>query len=522
MSSLQSAQRTDEAHDELRRRFVEASRRAEVVTIVNLARSEARLGELVTAELCEVFEAEIAFVVASHDGAPLKIIGSYGLGRDDQTQLLADALVTDAFAKPGAEQHRRGSLLSVGARDLVLVPFVVATGGRGVVGVARLYDEPLDEAEVALLEAVTRSVGDALERIWLGEEREMLLARERDARHEAEERARAARILAYVADGVALVDPHGVVTFWNPAAEAITGLPSDRIVGHPIDELIRGWDALASTSSAGGRAVTVPLEIDGREVWLSVTAVGFGDGTVYAFRDLTEEHDLEVLKADFIATVSHELRTPLSAVHGAAKTLQRRDVTLDDEVRDRLLAVISEQGDRLAQLVEDVLLASQIDSHQLVLAADEVDAYEVAWGVVVAARTHAPPTVELDVVAVPPVPPVAADVAKLRQVLANLISNAIKYSPDGGRIEARLEPVDGKVRFVVSDEGIGIPAHEQERIFEKFYRVDPHMTRGVSGTGLGLYICRELIQRMHGTIWVESRRGGGSSFFVELPRARQS
>ena len=114
---------------------------------------------------------------------------------------------------------------------------------------------------------------------------------------------------------------------------------------------------------------------------------------------------------------------------------------------------------------------------------------------------------------------VAADPDGLRQVLVNLVENAVKYSPDGGRVELELEPGDGRVRFSVRDRGLGIPAAEHERIFEKFYRLDPNLSRGVGGTGLGLYICREIVRRMGGRIRVESEPGRGSTFSFELPLA---
>jgi signal transduction histidine kinase len=105
-------------------------------------------------------------------------------------------------------------------------------------------------------------------------------------------------------------------------------------------------------------------------------------------------------------------------------------------------------------------------------------------------------------------------------VLANLVENAIKYSPDGGLVEVSVEALDDRVRFAVRDEGLGIPPSEHERIFTKFYRLDPDLTRGVGGTGLGLYICRELVRRMEGRIWVAARSTGGSTFFVDLPLGR--
>ena len=118
---------------------------------------------------------------------------------------------------------------------------------------------------------------------------------------------------------------------------------------------------------------------------------------------------------------------------------------------------------------------------------------------------------------VPELPRVAADEGQLRQVLANLIDNAVKYSPDGGGVRIRLESAADHVRFVVADEGLGVPAVEQTRIFEKFYRLDPHMARGIGGTGLGLYISRELVRRVNGRIWVEPNQAAGSVFYVEIP-----
>jgi signal transduction histidine kinase len=125
----------------------------------------------------------------------------------------------------------------------------------------------------------------------------------------------------------------------------------------------------------------------------------------------------------------------------------------------------------------------------------------------------------IDLVANGGLTPVTADGDKLRQVLINLLDNAVKYSPDGGRIEVRVEPHDNSVRFVITDEGLGIPHGEQQRIFGKFYRLDPRLTRGVGGTGLGLYICRELVRRMEGRLSVTSSEGRGSSFVVDLPAA---
>jgi PAS domain S-box-containing protein len=515
-SSLRSAHPTDD-RDELLRRFVEAARRAQLVTIVNRAHTETELGELVTPELCEAFEAEIAFVVACREDGRPAIVGAYGL-RDDEAARLLDQGVLDPTGD-AVRRYEGSNILSLGARALVCAPFGAASHARGMVGVARLHDHGFDEAEAALLEAIAASIEHALERLRLAEERDRLY-------READERGQAARVIGSIADGVLLVDAAGIVQLWNPAAEAITDLSHDAVVGRPLDDAIPGWKAIADSlvvasdpRSTSGRATTVPIDLGGREVWLSIRGVGFAEGTVYAFRDLTEDRRLEQLKADFIATVSHELRTPLAAVHGAAKTLQREDLVVGGEPFRQMLSLISEQSERLAEMIDDILLASRVDSPKLEIASDQVDVVELAAEVIATVRTHASERLTLDLVGPPSLPPVAADRDKLRQVLTNLVANAVKYSPGGGRIEVEIEAHDGQVGVVVRDEGLGIATAEQSLIFEKFYRADANMTRGVSGSGLGLYISRELVHRMGGTIAVESQLGEGSTFVVTLPLA---
>jgi len=324
---------------------------------------------------------------------------------------------------------------------------------------------------------------------------------------DSEERAQASRVLASIGDGVLLVDRDGRVRLWNAAAERITGLAAGDVLGHRLAEVVPGWNT-----------GTVPLELDDRELWLDVSAVATEDGTVYAFRDLTHERALETMRQDIVATVSHELRTPLAAIYGASLTLRREDVELEEQLRRKLLEVIAEESGKLSEIVNDLLLASQLDSGKLNANVEACDPREIAALEVAAARTHLPENVELALSAPAELPQVAADVGQLRQVLSNLIDNAIKYSPAGGMVAVDVEPREHFVRFSVRDRGLGIPREEQARIFEKFYRLDPDMTHGIGGTGLGLYICRELVRRVDGRIWVESDGRTGSTFVVEIPR----
>ena len=365
--------------------------------------------------------------------------------------------------------------------------------------------------DLALAEELARRAGTAIENAQLY--------------REVEERAQAARVLETVGDGVFLVDQAGVIRLWNRAAEAITALRRADVVGRRAEDVLPGWLALSNRVRVAGApgpaaAETVPLELTRGERWISISGVGFDEGTVYAFRDLTEERALEEIRQDLVATVSHEVRTPLAAIYGSALTLSREDLDLEQDLHSKLLEIIVAESARLADIVNDLLLASQLDSGTLELQIERCDVRELTQAVIDAARTHLPDNVTVDFEAPPDdLPAVAADAGELRQVLANLVDNAIKYSPDGGAIRVRLDPGEAHVRFELADEGLGVPRSEQTRIFEKFYRLDPHMTRGIGGTGLGLYISRELVKRVKGRIWVEPNGDRGSIFVVEIPTA---
>ena len=322
-----------------------------------------------------------------------------------------------------------------------------------------------------------------------------------------------------------MLDLEGVVRLWNRAAETVTQLQADDVVGRPADEAIPGWAAIAarvpvaSGPSAARGAETLPLELPGRELWLSIAAVEFGEGSVYACRDQTAERVLEELRSDFVSTVSHELRTPLAAIYGAALTLQREDILLEETQRGNLLGVIATESERLARTVNDILWASRLDADRIHLDVGTHDPRDLTRAVIEAAKVHLPAKVELSFSCEPELPAIVGDLDKIRQVLTNLVENAVKYSPDGGPVDVEISRRDRSVRFSVADRGLGIPQSDQQRIFDKFYRVDPQLTRGVGGTGLGLYISRELVRRMNGSIWVESKEGEGSRFSFELPVA---
>jgi PAS domain S-box-containing protein len=339
---------------------------------------------------------------------------------------------------------------------------------------------------------------------------------ERLAQRAAQERAHAAEALEFIDDAVFLVDHERIVRVWNPAAAATLRVPDDDAIGRRIDDVVAGWAEL-DERRADGKAHILPLDVEGEEHWLAVSSVEFAGGTVYAVRDVTEEQRVDRVKSDFIATVSHELRTPLAAVYGAAVTLHRPDLQLSAVERDRFLEMIIAETDRLARIVNDILWASRVESPVLRIELEPVDLARLVEDVVAAARSYAPPSIALEACVDPALLEVRTDPDKLRQVLTNLLQNAVKYSPDGGRVRVSAAAAGDLVRIAVTDEGLGVPPAEQQRIWEKFVRLDPNLSLGVGGTGLGLYITRELVRRLGGTIDVESDGRRGSTFVVELP-----
>jgi len=412
---------------------------------------------------------------------------------------LATEIGEERLAELAQDDFHLGLVRELGLQSYMCVPLVAHGEMLGVISlVSAESGRRYGPDDLALAEELARRVGTAVENAQLY--------------REVEERAQAARVLETVGDGVFIVDTNGVVRLWNRGAESISGISRDDIVGHRFDELLPGWERVSTG------AETMPFERDGRERWVSISGVEFDEGVVYAFQDITEERALEQIRQDLVATVSHELRTPLAAIYGSAMTLNRDDLELGEDLTTRLLSVIVDESTRLTGIVNDLLLASQLDAGRLDVHIESCDARALTESVAEAARTHLPDGIR---VALDPmddgVPPVAADEAQLRQVLDNLLENAIKYSPAGGDVRLGVEAADGTVRFSVADAGLGIPASERDRIFEKFYRLDPDMTGGIGGTGLGLYIARELVRRVGGRIWVEPNDSEGSIFYVEIP-----
>src|SRR6266536_878570 len=335
------------------------------------------------------------------------------------------------------------------------------------------------------------------------------LGRSAESERLREEKAALEQIIQLAAGGIVLLDADARVRLWNPAMERIRGVPADQALGHRHDDLLAGPDSsgaratldrlLAGTGPDNPYA-SVEVKIttsEGIEHWLCCDhSLQFEGGAwtadVITVHDVTSLREVERAKADFVATVSHELRTPITPIKGYVELLRAKGQSMTEELRQDVLRTVAER----TNLVEVTRRT----------AAD--------W---LRAPTH---RLQLDLPAEPL--EISADPLRLSQILANLLSNAHKYSPPDAPIHLRLWRDGGWARVAVVDQGRGIPDEELERIFDKFHRVEDPMTMSAGGTGLGLYIARELARAMGGEVEADSAPERGSTFTVRLPLARQA
>jgi len=234
-------------------------------------------------------------------------------------------------------------------------------------------------------------------------------------------------------------------------------------------------------------------------------------------RTVEELRRLSALRADFVSLVSHELRSPMAAVIGAARTLEGRWRELTPEQRDSFLALIGDETNRLAELISDVLDTSRIDAGTFTFSFGAVDVGDLIREVVAASQVGQD---ELRITAEVSgsLPQLRGDRKRLRQVLQNLVDNAIKYSGSGGEIRVQANAVDGSMRVDVSDDGPGVPFGDERVIFEKFGRASG--SRGKPGTGLGLFISRSIVEAHGGSLELDRQPARGATFVLELPIGR--
>ena len=341
------------------------------------------------------------------------------------------------------------------------------------------------------------------------------------------ERERLNAIIQNSGDGVMMLNAYRIIQTWNKALTNMTGIPPEEAIGQPCYEIL-------SLYNHQERKIFHPQpgelyvegahhRADGLKITLSINyAPQYSEDNdiiqyIANVRDMTRLREAEEMKQTLLSVISHELKTPVSIIKGYAGTLAREDANWDKKTLADGLAVIEEEADRLDRLINNLLEASRMQAGGLKLKASYLDLADMARIVVEKLQaTTDNHTITIDIP--DDFPLIRGDHDRLREVLTNLIGNAIKYSPDGGTITVQGMLGDGDtVRLSVSDEGIGIPPADHDRIFERFYRVDNRLARQTPGTGLGLYLVKAVVEAHGGRVWVESTAGHGSTFWIELP-----
>ena len=408
---------------------------------------------------------------------------------------------------------------------IIALPLQIAGKTIGLMYVLRPYlAEPFESCDQRVLSTFTNQVAISVQNVRL-------------AHQLAEERYKIESILESSADGIMTINPQRHILSFNTSMERLTGWERDKATGSHCFEVLK----LVANDGRNVCQTRCPIvegsdgffSLDGIittrdgqkvEVGMSYSLMHSPSGellpTVVNLRDISRLRQVERLRSTLLATVSHELQTPISIIKAYASTLGRPDAQWSEQtIKDKLQA-IEEESDRLSGLVIKLLRTSRLDSGQFSLNRLLLDLPQEAQKVV---RRFAGQTKIHKIEADFPhdFAPVLADPENVEEILTNLVDNAIKFSPQGGTITIKGESSENEALVTVADEGIGIPLRDQEQVFDRFYRVADDSTKSTKGTGLGLYICKTLIEAHGGRIWVESEAGKGSRFTFSLPMAEE-
>ena len=446
----------------------------------------------------------------------------------NQPALISD-LSTDPRWVPGPEGEEQKSGLAV--------PIGVAGETLGVMLLFSTQPGYFTADHLRLAEAAAAQIANAVNNAALydliRQQAEDLGAMLKQQQVEA---AKSQAILEGVADGVLFADASGRIILFNPAAERILEIPRQQAIGRSIREMLglygvegRKWLA-ALEDWAAHPADRTPedfvaerLQLGDRVVSVHASPVIRGTeylGTVSVFRDITAEVEADRAKSEFISTVSHELRTPMTSIKGYADLLMLGMAGPLSDQQKHFISIIRNNAERMVALVSDLLDISRIESGRVQLDLRAIPIREVVMQVVGTLQGRAQnKNIALQVDVPETLPLVWGDSNRVAQILTNLISNAVQYTPPGGRVTISARPNGDMMEVSVADTGIGISKEDQRKIFDRFFRADDPLVQETPGTGLGLPITASLVQMHGGQIWVESELGEGSTFTFTLPLA---
>ncbi len=437
-----------------------------------------------------------------------------------------EALGAGALVDSWGERAGRAAVQTSGG-PLEFVTLPLRHGGR-LVGVLALLDPSpatgLPGGRAGLYQAIIDRMDAALEnaslvrRLW--QEKRWLEA-----------------VIQHSADGILIVDAAGRIVGFNRALVELSGWEVAEARPRPCHEIFRleypTGEGFRFFDPAGPgdpprdqseRAVELVLvRRDGRRISVELTYSAIRTeggqllGGMAGVRDITARKEAEELQSTFLSVVSHELQTPVAIIKGYAGLLKEDLLRLSTDQLCQNLDVITEEAERLSKMVENLLLASRIQAGGIGLSRDAVDLPSLVKRVARKLEGVSAPH-QLRVEVPDHLPAVMADYERIQQVLINLVENAVKYSPPGGTITVHARATNAEVVVSVLDQGAGVPESQRERIFDRFARLDSRLPRHVKGTGLGLFICKSIVEAHGGRIWVEPRPEGGSCFSFSLPR----
>ena len=334
------------------------------------------------------------------------------------------------------------------------------------------------------------------------------------------ERNKLSTLFTYMADGVVAFDKSGHILHMNPAAQQMLGMEFGPELTYT--QVFPNLNVEESDLGDGGRYIEIDYAANKRILKILLAMFGTAEdensGIMAVLHDITEQKKLDSSRREFVANVSHELRTPLTNVKGYTETLLDAGDELDGETRRNFLQVIYNESDRMTHIVKDLLTLSQLDYGKMDMEMSPIPVklivQNIASAMLIEARGQG---LTLETKLEEPLPLILADRNRMEQVIANIVSNAIKYNRPGGTVTLSAFSQEDKVVIKVQDTGIGIPQEDIPRLFERFYRVDKARSRERGGTGLGLAIAKEIVEQHQGTIGVESQLDAGTTVTITLP-----
>lgn len=477
----------------------------------------------------EMLGGQAGLLALSDESGTFTVRASYGI-RPAVLHLFAPLLSDiqradpESFVIPELDRKMRlvAQAAGMGLHQVVALPMMVGKDMVGVVYIFREHGGRFTRNETRLLQSFADQAAIAVHNARLYEQ-------------VSTEKQRLDAILRHSADGIAILTPALNIESINLALARMTGWTVEEAQATHHDEVIRwarrgeGSDLNEAVENGWPLGETSVLYVEGELQHVSGGTLNVGityaplfdargglHNIIANVRDISKFIEAEEAKTTFISVISHELKTPVSVIKGYATTLGREDVQWDAQTVRNGMQIIEEETNKLAELIDNMLDVSRLQIGTFRLDFGPVSMDQLSQNVIEKFR---PQTNQHDLKAdfPPDFPVIQGDARRLTQVLDNLVSNAIKYSPDGGPIVISGQELTNGVQISIHDEGIGVDLARQDMIFNRFYRVDNALTRSTQGAGLGLYIVRSIVEAHGGHIWVESAPGRGTTFSFELP-----